>query len=203
MSLEFSGQEYWNGLPERSSRGSFQPKDRTHISYVFCTDRWVLYHQHHLGSYIPLNTYVSHWLGQRVQGHLNDQLRITHDMAVRFQKGALQKEYPQCVNICRTLFSLCLQKPYWPSTESVGEVLHKDMNSGICDSFGTVKAIVYQRDLSRQVDSIIDIFIQMILCSVAQSCPFFATPEIVACQAPLFMEFSSQEYLSGLSFPSH
>ena len=70
MPMKFSDQEYWSGLPERSSRGSFQPRDRTHISYVFCTDRWVLYHQHNLGSYISLNTYVSHWLGQRVQGHL-------------------------------------------------------------------------------------------------------------------------------------
>ena len=26
------------------SRGSFQPKDRTHVSYVFCVGRWVLYH---------------------------------------------------------------------------------------------------------------------------------------------------------------
>ena len=30
----------------------------------------------------------------------------------------------------------------------------------------------------------------------------FATLWTVACQAPLFMEFSRQEYWSGLSFPS-
>ena len=30
----------------------------------------------------------------------------------------------------------------------------------------------------------------------------FATPWTVACQAPLYMEFSRQEYWSGLSFPS-
>ena len=30
----------------------------------------------------------------------------------------------------------------------------------------------------------------------------FATPWIIACQAPLSMEFSRQEYWSGLSFPS-
>ena len=30
----------------------------------------------------------------------------------------------------------------------------------------------------------------------------YATPWTVACQAPLFMEFSRQEYWSGLSFPS-
>ena len=38
---------------------------------------------------------------------------------------------------------------------------------------------------------------------VAQSCPqLFATPWTVACQAPLSMEFSRQEYWSGLPFPS-
>ena len=31
---------------------------------------------------------------------------------------------------------------------------------------------------------------------------FFATPWTIACQAPLSMEFSRQEYWSGLSFPS-
>ena len=33
-----------------SSRGSSQPRDQTHISYVSCTGRQVLYHQCHLGS---------------------------------------------------------------------------------------------------------------------------------------------------------
>ena len=37
---------------------------------------------------------------------------------------------------------------------------------------------------------------------VAQSCPPFVTPWTVACQAPLPMEFSRQEYWSGLTFPS-
>ena len=31
---------------------------------------------------------------------------------------------------------------------------------------------------------------------VAQSCPTFATPRTVACQAPLPMKFSRQEYWS-------
>ena len=39
-------------------------------------------------------------------------------------------------------------------------------------------------------------------CSVAQLCPTLATPWTVAYQAPLSMEFSKQEYQSGLSFPS-
>ena len=32
----------WVAVP--SSRGSSPPRDRTHISYVFCIGRWVLYH---------------------------------------------------------------------------------------------------------------------------------------------------------------
>ena len=37
---------------------------------------------------------------------------------------------------------------------------------------------------------------------VSQSDPTFATLQIVACQAPLSMEFSRQEHWDGLPFPS-
>ena len=37
---------------------------------------------------------------------------------------------------------------------------------------------------------------------VAKSYPTLATPWTVACQAPLSMGFSQQEYWSGLPFPS-
>ena len=37
---------------------------------------------------------------------------------------------------------------------------------------------------------------------VAKSCLTLVTPWTVACQAPLSMGFSRQEYWSGLSFPS-
>ena len=37
---------------------------------------------------------------------------------------------------------------------------------------------------------------------VTQSCPTFCTPWAIALQAPLSMEFSRQEYWSGLPFPS-
>ena len=36
---------------------------------------------------------------------------------------------------------------------------------------------------------------------VAQSCPTLCDPQTIAHQAPLSMEFSRQEYLSGLPFP--
>ena len=38
----------WVAMP--SSMGSSQSRDQTHISYVSCTAKWVLYHYHHLGS---------------------------------------------------------------------------------------------------------------------------------------------------------
>ena len=37
---------------------------------------------------------------------------------------------------------------------------------------------------------------------IAKSCPTLVTPWTVACQALLSMEFSRQEYWSGLPFPS-
>ena len=37
---------------------------------------------------------------------------------------------------------------------------------------------------------------------VAKSCPTLAIPWTVACQAPLSMGFSRQEYWNGLPFPS-
>ena len=39
-------------------------------------------------------------------------------------------------------------------------------------------------------------------CLDAKSCLTIATPWTVACQAPLSMRFSRQEYWSGLPFPS-
>ena len=38
----------WVAMP--SSRGSSQPRDQTHVSYVSYTGRQILYHEHHLGS---------------------------------------------------------------------------------------------------------------------------------------------------------
>ena len=40
------------------------------------------------------------------------------------------------------------------------------------------------------------------VCIHAQSCPTFSYPWTVACQAPLSMGLSWQEYRSGLPFPS-
>ena len=40
------------------------------------------------------------------------------------------------------------------------------------------------------------------VCMLVSHVQLFATPWTVACQAPLSMEFTRQEYWSGLPFPS-
>ena len=40
LSMEFSRQEYWSGLPFPSSRGSFWPRDQACVSYVSSIGRW-------------------------------------------------------------------------------------------------------------------------------------------------------------------
>ena len=42
----------------------------------------------------------------------------------------------------------------------------------------------------------------MVVVLVTKSCLTLVTPQTVACQSPLSMGFSSQEYWSGLPFPS-
>ena len=44
LSMGFSRQEYWDGLPISSSRGSSAPGDRTWLSDISGIGRWVLYH---------------------------------------------------------------------------------------------------------------------------------------------------------------
>ena len=48
LSMGFSSQEYWSGLPSPPSGESSQPRDQIHVSYVSCIGRRVLYHQRHL-----------------------------------------------------------------------------------------------------------------------------------------------------------
>ena len=43
LSMEFSRQEYWIGLPFPTPGESFQPRDRTHVSCVSCNGRQILY----------------------------------------------------------------------------------------------------------------------------------------------------------------
>ena len=47
-----SQEEYWSGLPFPPPGESSRPRDCTHISYISCINRWVLYHLRHLGTHI-------------------------------------------------------------------------------------------------------------------------------------------------------
>ena len=72
----------WVTMP--SSRGSSWPRDRTHVSYVSCISRQVLYHWHHQGRGLHINkatvihtTKYSHaynfniWKAHRFQGNVS------------------------------------------------------------------------------------------------------------------------------------
>ena len=50
LSMEFSKQGYWSGLPF-STLGDLLDPGIEPMSHVSCIGRWVLYHYHHLESY--------------------------------------------------------------------------------------------------------------------------------------------------------
>ena len=62
----------WIAIP--SSRGSSQPSDQTHISHISSTGRWVLYHQHHLGSPVLLYRTLSLSTGSENRGRMANYL---------------------------------------------------------------------------------------------------------------------------------
>ena len=90
--MEFSRQEYCSGLPFPSPGNthsskyhsldtqegrkllnrkiSSQPRDQTHVSYVSCTGRQVLYHWSQLGS--PQVNYISSYLDCSLEANLPD-----------------------------------------------------------------------------------------------------------------------------------
>ena len=52
LSVGFSRQGWWSGWSCSPPGGSSWPRDQTHVSYIFCSGRQVLYHYHHQISYI-------------------------------------------------------------------------------------------------------------------------------------------------------
>ena len=68
------------GFSIQSSRGSSQPRDGVHVSYVLCIGRRVLYHQDHQGSldvpYIYKNRFTI-WPCNPTPGHIS---REKHDL---------------------------------------------------------------------------------------------------------------------------
>ena len=66
LSMRFSRQEYWSGLP-CPLRGCSWSRDQTHVSYISCIDRQLLYHQHHHSSNRVSPVFLW-WLLQTSQG---------------------------------------------------------------------------------------------------------------------------------------
>ena len=54
LSMGFSRQEYWSGLPCLPPGESSRPRDQTCVSYISCIGRWALYHRRHMGSLIHM-----------------------------------------------------------------------------------------------------------------------------------------------------
>ena len=73
LSMGFSRQELkWVVMP--SSRESSRPRDWTHISYVFCIGRQVLYHCHYLQS--PQNVHTAIFKMDNQQGQYSPGISI-------------------------------------------------------------------------------------------------------------------------------
>ena len=68
LSMGFSWQEYWSGLP------CPPPRDRTRVSYVFCTRRRALYRWCHLGSPISCPGYCNCLLSRIPASNPNPQV---------------------------------------------------------------------------------------------------------------------------------
>ena len=86
-----------------------------------------------------------------------------------------------------------------------GIFLTQELNQGFLHCRQILYQLSYQGSLNLLGTSINSSGVeQLFICisEVTQSCQLFATPWIVAYQAPLSMGFSRQEYWSGLPFPS-
>ena len=70
LSIEFSRQECWSGLPFPFSRGSSQPRDRAYISSFFFIGRQILYHcttwehkpRDRLTFTVPFHHHILYWI---------------------------------------------------------------------------------------------------------------------------------------------
>ena len=50
LPVELFRQEYWRAMPFPPAGESSQPRNRTRVSCVSCIGKWIVYHQHYVGS---------------------------------------------------------------------------------------------------------------------------------------------------------
>ena len=103
----------WVAMP--SSRGSSQPRDPNHISYVSCIGRQVLYHQGHLES--PYHLYVesekynklvnktktkrNHRYRQQTSGYCGERKRVRGNTRVGGKKIIIGLYEIMCVKLLK------------------------------------------------------------------------------------------------------
>ena len=143
LSIGFSRQEYWSGLPWLPPGDLPDPMMEPHISFVFCIGRQILYHS-------------ATWKALSWSPAANPPSGGLKNL--RFWLGKLPPEK------CFYLLSQFLS-PYflWSLLQ-----LKPALSSHAC---------------------------------VLSHVQLFVTPRTVACQGPLSVEFSPQEYRRGLPFP--
>ena len=64
-----------------SSRGSSQPRDQAHISYVFCTGRWIIYQEKAMAPHSSTLAWKIPWMEEPGRLQSMGSLRIGHDWA--------------------------------------------------------------------------------------------------------------------------
>ena len=87
-----------------SSRGSSRSMDRTHVSYVSCIGRWVLYHQCHPGSPMILRTQLLSPVLKAVYKHeliYSHSPNTTHEgMDGKMEMDEVVDNYKYCNHYC-------------------------------------------------------------------------------------------------------
>ena len=79
-----------------SSRGSSRPRDPTHVSYISCTGRQVLYHWRHPGSPYRVSPLIKIFDGFPSAWWHTRQFLRTHTPTLKKEKTALVSRRPTC-----------------------------------------------------------------------------------------------------------
>ena len=159
-----------------SSRGSSQPRDQIHISYVSYIGRWVLHHQSHPGSHVP-------------------------NMCSAVLSHSVRSDSLQPMDIClQPAMHLCP----WGFSRNTGMSCHAVLQ-GVFPTQGLNPSVLHGRKilycLSHQGSPASNMLL-LLLLNHFSPVPLCATPQTAANQAPPSLGFSRQEHWSGLPFSS-
>ena len=100
----------WVAIP--FSRGSSPPRDRTHVSYISCIGRWVLYHWCHLGraSTEILKLYHSQFENQEIEAQTIKPLAHFSGL-ISTDAGIYMGKLAECASNHSDLLSVGISSP--------------------------------------------------------------------------------------------